>query len=394
MPNHGENDYNTTTMMHSMDYNALANQALALLEEDYRRTIEAQTSTNTNTSMDQVIPEIDPDTLQALPPIQLIHEEEFVADFSQNKNQQDSSSSSTDKLLASPRNDTVDTEAVRKAVQAIQLKNSKLVQGFQQWETNSKLCGEISPNHHTIIPSTPLSAFRKRSDKARQATANLSRSATIAEAVHRLNILAKQQSLLRIHVIGCDAVECSTDEQSRTFFSPLVRWLGAASPHLERIECHFIGPCIPQNRDRIQVDLMPSTNNPTRSNLKNSFAKNFVEPYEQYLDRHQEEPSPDLVIAFNAGIWGYDSWKPALRKLSEKGQGLVLVTTAYTIQECEDDHETLQSTIRKEDMEEIWGPELNAYGSRMERPTLSVKGRQYRENAAWQAVRFVSKINS
>jgi len=52
--------------------------------------------------------------------------------------------------------------------------------------------------------------------------------------------------------------------------------------------------------------------------------------------------TPDLIIAFNAGVWGYDSWKPTMERLVGLQKSIPFVVTAYTLQEAEDDYETIK----------------------------------------------------
>jgi hypothetical protein len=117
----------------------------------------------------------------------------------------------------------IDTVAIQRAVASIQLKDAKLSQRYKEWEQT------LPPEKHDLIPSAPLAAFRKTTPKARQATSNLSRSATISHALQRLHILQSEPKRLLLHVLGVDYVETKSVEQIRITFGPLIRWL-AASP--------------------------------------------------------------------------------------------------------------------------------------------------------------------
>ena len=196
----------------------------------------------------------------------------------------------------------IDTEAVRRAVQTIQFKNPKLEQNLRVWEKKQQLLPHfgrntntplhrssikipytttiqhpqnciLAPRIHPIIPELPLTAFRKfASLKAIQATANLTRSGCIAEALHRYNILqfhVHEEQTIRIHVLGCDHVEigylnthaksnidgttATNGEQHvgydisriRTLFGPIVRWVGAYAEAPSHIHIELIGPNIP-----------------------------------------------------------------------------------------------------------------------------------------------------
>ena len=70
-----------------------------------------------------------------------------------------------------------------------------------------------------------------------------------------------------------------------------------------------------------------------------------------------------LAVAFNAGIWGYDTWKPTIQKVCHEMR-LPLLITSYNKLESEDDYDFLC------DMKGLtfpWGPpSLNPFGSLLE----------------------------
>jgi hypothetical protein len=99
---------------------------------------------------------------------------------------------------------------------------------------------------------------------------------------------------------------------------------------------------------------------------------------------------PNLVIAYNAGIWGYTDWHPTLKKLYEFERTVPFVITAYTIFEAEDDFEVLEEVLGVSLAGDgngrrcLWSAELNAFASRVVRETKS-SDNAYFENGAWQA---------
>ena len=97
----------------------------------------------------------------------------------------------------------------------------------------------------------------------------------------------------------------------------------------------------------------------------------------------------DIVIAFNAGLWGYDEWVATIKALCESSLAIPFISTAYTIQECEDDAEVIEnvaSLSTAKEAKRLWKAEANPFSSRQIRETkTAVSGREYRENAAWQA---------
>ena len=117
--------------------------------------------------------------------------------------------------------------------------------------------------------------------------------------------------------------------------------------------------------------------------------------YHEFLQEQTSltDSSIDLIISFNAGIWGYDSWKPTLQYLrvahETTKKKIPLVVTAYTLWEAQEDYKVLQETFAQS-FSLAWKPQLNPFGSHMTRPTSTAPPQQteaYRENAAWQAWR-------
>jgi len=285
----------------------------------------------------------------------------------------------------------IDTDAVRRAVAAIQLRDPKLKSNLDKWQNEH--CYVLAPKEHPIIPPLPLSAFRKRTAKAKLATANLSRAATIADALNRICCL-KGQEVLSIHVIGADHVECASNDILRTLFGPLVRWIGAMDNHAPRsIEIHLIGPNLTNEMVTAPVNLMPSSKLKNSSPLVSAYATCHIGAYHEWVSGTKPWKVPDLLVAFNAGIWGYNDWKPTLEALCRMPWPAILVVTSYTLEEGEDDADVIGGIFAAFNSSKrnhcLWSVDTNPYSSRMKRETATaIEGREYRENAAWQAWRF------
>ena len=91
---------------------------------------------------------------------------------------------------------------------------------------------------------------------------------------------------------------------------------------------------------------------------------------------------------FNAGLWGYDSWKPTLSALASLHSVSILVTS-YTLEEAEDDSdvivESLGDSIRWNWQEETNPDKANAVISRA---TAEI-GRAYSDNGAYQCFTII-----
>ena len=362
----------------------------------------------------------------------------------------------------------MDVNAIQKAMKSIRLKSPQLATTLDEGSstsfstsiahtatdsalntiikstTSSIETSQKQQQSHAIIPSGPLAAFRRNTPKAQAASSNLTRSATLSDAVLRLwpiitfrrkmrtmglsgvtNSSPQQSTTLVIHIIGADGVECSSQELVRKSVGSFVRWIDAALSsgvlshektataevvaQLDRINSlliEFSGPNMPNILVGKELDLLPD-----KVNSKSSNGGGLISAKATFQQREYHEDSTgndnttiaDLVIAFNAGVWGYDSWKPTIASMissaSSYRSGIgetLFVITAYTVEECEDDAEVIARVVEETALSknnntsilgrQIWGPEANQFASRLERKTASApSGRKYYENGAWQA---------
>jgi len=178
------------------------------------------------------------------------------------------------KELQPPKNNSVDTDAVRKAIRTLSVKNkdAPFQQKFAAWQQQNNLqqqqqqreerknykekrqkapAIDSDADPHPLIPRAPFREFHKPkpTPKSRRATVDLTRSATLAEALVRLSVLSSAtngngndnnknndnnndnnndddaRSLLLIDVVGVDYVECKSASTIRNTFLPLVRWI-------------------------------------------------------------------------------------------------------------------------------------------------------------------------
>jgi hypothetical protein len=190
---------------------------------------------------------------------------------------------------------------------------------------------------HPIIPSGPLAAFRRNTAKARSAAHNMSRSATLSEAIYRLwplicfrkklSVLSEsvwsstehQQPIqdtpsLTIHIIGADGVECSSEDSVRNSVGAFVRWLDAAlkcgalsdslfaaTPNNDAgvvLTIEFSGPNMPVEMVGTTINLLPQPqSNPAQRGLAAAICEFHRCEY------HDSPKAADMTVAFNAGIW-------------------------------------------------------------------------------------------
>ena len=128
------------------------------------------------------------------------------------------------------------------------------------------------------------------------------------------------------------------------------------------------------------------------------------------------ETVPDIVLMINAGIWGYQSWLPTLNTFADIARisssvpsssndhtnrinngGTLFVASAYTLQEAEDDEDTIRTHYTTTQrlisssttVNWLWEAELCPFRSTKQlQRTSQVSGRQYYSNHAWQCFQF------
>ena len=390
------------------DYETIAGKALSLLDEEYERTINVEritpdTPTILPTSNAEDISQTTPQGQQDDIPIndaksydhnnKISVKDGFVADW----NHLERNTSQTTAMPSQSSKDMVhvDTEAVRKVVHGLSLQaNNPFQRKFNEWEQRHPAL----PSTHSLIPLTPYKAFRRTTDKAKQATASLSRSATLAEALCRLRekgVLPLDATTLIIDVVGVDHVECESIERIQATFRPIVRWIGIwKGCSYQHVIFRLIGRDLAVSNEP-RVDLMTPK---AATIFQSAFATCHSGVYHEWLAGLQDGtavmPPPHIAVAYNSGIWGYNEWQPTIQYLCEHCEASVpFVSTAYTLEECQEDFDVIEAAVKgKGESELLWEAQANPFGSKMIRETKS-RSTEYRENAAWQAWLLGGKAN-
>lgn len=251
----------------------------------------------------------------------------------------------------------------------------------------------------------------------------LGRAATSLAALYRLHgdSWVDRPGALHLAIIGIDEQEGSCPEDFLALhIGPMVQHLCSVGARLEALHVHAVGPCLPWASSRCEtfqasvstragastsVTWSERGSSPPRtflspsapalepavfgSQLKFRSAPAGEEPetaqlevhlrssrsgWEGYADQWAsrepgcEDPrtSTSLLLAPNAGLWGYDSWDAALqRMLSDASQSFHAVFTAYSFTECEEDEEKLlrEAGRLKVSLRQAWEPEPNPFGA-------------------------------
>jgi hypothetical protein len=403
----------------ALDFHAVADTALRALEEEYSATLRADTSISQLPDLPVAPTDTQTQTqtqTQTTPnDVSLNSQEEAATPL---ESESDDINMEWTEAAFPPQKElpSIDVDAVRQAVKSIRLKSPDLTATLDNW-TPSKPYRVLTRtsttrSQHALIPPTPLAAFARSTPKAIRATHNLSRSATLAEGLIRLppSSSSGNQSSWIIHLIGCDFVECQSNDTIRTAVGPLLRWIHAMVDPPTHVSIQLLGPNVPDlatKRSPLDLDaLLPNASqsqSQSQSKLRTVSVTCLQCCYHDYISTLDENGGlPTLVMAFNAGIWGYNEWVPTLEALCRWKHAVPFVVTAYTIEEAEDDAEVMETTIlstspsntstgihdSKEllDRKRLWSAEPNPFASKQERETASAaKGRHYFENGAWQA---------
>mmetsp|Transcript_28479 Transcript_28479/g.64796 ORF Transcript_28479/g.64796 Transcript_28479/m.64796 type:complete len:513 (-) Transcript_28479:167-1705(-) len=394
-----------------LDFRALAEQALRGLDLEHEHTLLSQIQSTTGAVGDNTA-----NCLQG---------GDFVASFPTEFEVEPQIARRND-------NNSLDVKAIESAMKNIRLKSPHFATSLDEGASSALVDGDygdaidsalaevldtVSRNiesrggskaKHELIPQNSLASFRRNTEKAKRASSNLTRSAIMAESLVRLwpaisfkrrmaalsscdsNMDTREPGTLVIQIVGADGVECSSEDCARRAVFPFFRWVdkalraGSFSSSVTGFSSLIIlmtGPCIPDAVVGKEMSLIPEhIDSQTSSGLLEAKVK-----FEQReCHETKESLAVDLFIAFNAGIWGYDSWRPTIAHMCQPGRRTLFVITAYTIEESEDDAEVIAEVAQARGRQ-LWPPERCPFSSKVERPTSSAPaGRAYYQNGAWQ----------
>ncbi|GMH55705.1 hypothetical protein TrRE_jg2660 [Triparma retinervis] len=267
---------------------------------------------------------------------------------------------------------SIDVAAVTACVRSIKLRNPSLARALDAGASKLPLPSPspppLAPIDHKVIPPLQTLAWVSPSPKAIAASAALSRSATIAEALDLLSILDASPPSIIVDVVGVDAVDAGSPSIIKRMFHPLLRWVHRATG--TRTLLRLSGPNV------------PSAMHCHESKAEGGEISVSPLPYHEFLDANAGDPA-DLAVAFNAGIWGYTDWDGTLARLSEpKGSNpRFFLVTSYTKEEAEEDEEKI-ARFWGGDGRRVWEGEANRWRSRKERETKA-REEAYYENSHW-----------
>lgn len=102
---------------------------------------------------------------------------------------------------------------------------------------------------------------------------------------------------------------------------------------------------------------------------------------------------PDAVVAFQPGIWGYDSWEPTARQALHSF-GAPFVLTSYNDSEAADDSESLEEMGYSSVSWAApgWAAQVNPFSATSCRASVNNEGRELREQHWWQCLVPASQV--
>ena len=317
----------------SIDFNALAAQALQSLDLEYNQTVQF----NPNPEKKDVVHTSIATEHASLKKDNLETSTETHGTCTNETSEKLPTVSTGSTCTRTTATTKIDTKAISTAIENITLKAPNLDLKFQNWKEQHQQ-KELQKYQHSLIHHKPLMAFHRQSDKAKSAAANLSRSATLAESIHRLflnvddsnvntntidndhinfaataNITKYREryhykdEVFVIHCVGADRVECQTRDTITTAFGPIIKWIhqyhhfenGLGETNVnedananadsflwpKHLRIELLGPNVPPHSERFgSMNLLPAA--PGRLDSATVVCKNCM--YHDYLEELEE----------------------------------------------------------------------------------------------------------
>jgi len=221
-----------------------------------------------------------------------------------------------------------------------------------------------------------------------------SRSKTILAALRRLSSSSSSLKFspttdkpLNVLVLGADRNEGRNDEETERIFRECGRE--------RRVNLSLFGPNLvvtaameeEKDKKRAAVGIDGRLDDEKKKMRESEGGVKVVERerclfHERKNDDDEEEERNieyDCAFAFNAGVWGYDSWLESFRKVLKRYPNAPIVVSAYSTKECELDEDCVREGFGEDEIRFVWEAEENEACSGEK--TGGEEGG--RENSAW-----------
>ncbi|GMF38862.1 unnamed protein product [Phytophthora fragariaefolia] len=218
-------------------------------------------------------------------------------------------------------------------------------------------------------------------------SAQETRAATLVEWLKRLerdhesDVTYRAKSCVTIHLLGADHREGNTGPQTFDVFRSFLHYV-AAETHLSAVKLVLVGPNLSRKLHLTQFSQMYSSGDEVDAKTCQVDVSYFVGGFETYFEDKALYCDPDLVVCFNAGIWGYDEWLPAIRLVLNDVR-VPLLVTSYNENEAGDDEDVLDELSPSK---WLWRAEKNPRGACTPRATNNEDGSILKENDYWMCL--------
>uniref|UniRef100_M4BKS4 Mitochondrial splicing suppressor 51-like C-terminal domain-containing protein n=1 Tax=Hyaloperonospora arabidopsidis (strain Emoy2) TaxID=559515 RepID=M4BKS4_HYAAE len=203
------------------------------------------------------------------------------------------------------------------------------------------------------------------------------------EHAHATTITYPVTKSLTIHILGADYREGNSGAATFEVFRAFTEHV-AARTRLTLLQLVLVGPNVSRTlhlEEFTQTCLVPvsDTGEATTCDVRIRY---FVGSFEAYFQDKAQVWKPDLVVCFNAGIWGYNEWLPAIQLVLKDVQ-VPLLVTSYNADEAGDDEDVLDEMKLGE---WLWRPEKNPWGATTPRATNNADAKVLKENDYWMCL--------
>ncbi|KAG7389623.1 hypothetical protein PHYPSEUDO_010020 [Phytophthora pseudosyringae] len=198
------------------------------------------------------------------------------------------------------------------------------------------------------------------------------------EDAHSSDITFDTNKSLTIHLLGADHREGNTGAETFEVFRSFTQHV-AKETHVSSLKLVLVGPNLSRKLHITQFSQEYSEAGAETCQVDISY---FVGGFETYFEDKTLYCEPDLVVCFNAGIWGYDEWLPAIRLVLSEVRAPLLVTS-YNEHEAGDDEDVLDELLPSK---WLWRSEKNPHGATTPRATNNEDGSILKENDYWMCL--------
>ncbi|KAK1945156.1 hypothetical protein P3T76_003689 [Phytophthora citrophthora] len=198
------------------------------------------------------------------------------------------------------------------------------------------------------------------------------------ENAHNSDLTFSSKKTLTIHLLGADHREGNTGTETFEIFRSFTQHVANAT-HFSSLKLVLVGPNLSRKLHRTHFSQKYIEADEESCQVDITY---FVGGFEAYFEDKTLYCEPDLAVCFNAGIWGYDEWLPAIRLVLNEVR-VPLLVTSYNENEAGDDEDVLDELMPAN---WLWRPEKNPRGARTPRATNNEDGSILKENDYWMCL--------